>query len=92
MIQIELNRAVQDTDSQSGLLPSRRSSSNGGIGVGSLSADGYKAWKEDKESRERASATSFSEPFMCSADRRNARLADRKCKHFIRCMTSASLL
>ena len=63
MSQIELNRAVQDTDSQSGLLPSRRSSSSGGMGVGSLSADGCMAWKEDNKSRERASAASLSEPF-----------------------------
>ena len=33
MSQIELNRAVQDADSQSDLLPSRRSSSSGCIGV-----------------------------------------------------------
>ena len=32
MSQIELNRAVQNADSQSSLLPSRRSSGNGGIG------------------------------------------------------------
>ena len=90
--QIELNRAVQNADSQSSLLPSRRSSGNGGIGVGFLSAKGCMAWKEDRESRERASAASLSEPFMCLADRRNTRLADRKCKHLIMCMMSASLL